>query len=75
MIPPELKPCPFCGGPGKINESLDLPADIPSHVLVYCAGENCITPTIALATRAEAIAAWNRRASEVQLQTSIVPSK
>ena len=61
----ELKPCPFCGGEAKISMkyvgygSLGLGAH--DWFGVYCA--DCDTSTREHQTEAEAIAAWNRRAS------------
>lgn len=63
----ELKPCPFCGGKaiyydlGSPDEFVDWGVKcIECCITVICPGEEpgCI------ATKDEAIKAWNRRASE-----------
>lgn len=68
MTEPELKPCPFCGGPAKLvdygadAQPDDMDLDIGEWWLAGCEacgvqlpqqGEN--------PTREQAIAAWNRR--------------
>lgn len=62
---PELMPCPFCGGAAVIEEQ---PL---GHGKIYCAGLDCPIHSMVgygkgghCKTRAEAIAAWNRRAGE-----------
>lgn len=62
---PEPKPCPFCGGEAVIEEQ---PL---GHGKIYCAGLDCPIHSMVgygkgghCKTRAEAIAAWNRRAND-----------
>lgn len=57
---PVLKPCPFCGGEAVISEE---------ECFIACGNDDCvITPCLdwsvepKINTKAEAIAAWNRRA-------------
>ena len=61
----ELLPCPFCGGEARVID------DVPSHDRspwfgIGCASPYCIAFTgygvQLFDTKAEAIAAWNRRA-------------
>lgn len=61
---PELKPCPFCGGKAVLNTE---------YGFIACGNDSCfMTCSInwgnramdRVKTRAEAIAAWNRRAGE-----------
>lgn len=59
---PEPKPCPFCGGAAVVSEE---------ECFIACGNDNCvITPCLdwsvapKINTKAEAIAAWNRRAGE-----------
>jgi len=61
--PEPLLPCPFCGGPASIEES-DLLGDIRKSA--GCGTEDCqgYQSTLTFATRREAIAAWNRRATQ-----------
>ncbi len=56
----ELKPCPFCGSPAK---AWGDDSDHFSWLLVRIICENTVCGTRGnnYATRAEAIAAWNRR--------------
>ena len=68
----ELKPCPFCGGKGKVkvcDGSGTFCADIGtvvlfgrkmSHCLIKC--ERCGAKTKAHLTRRGVFNAWNRRA-------------
>lgn len=58
----ELKPCPFCGENGLVEEFGRL-------VLVQCCG--CGVATDGSLTEAEAIAAWNRRANEAELVAAL----
>ena len=55
----ELKPCPFCGG----QPVLDPFSGIGGEYYVYCSGHKtgCRCDLGLLDSRAEAIAAWNRR--------------
>lgn len=69
----ELRPCPFCGKRASLNLSKDGGKqyfDEDGYVqytdfiyLVSC--EFCFTKTGNYARTADAIAAWNRRANEV----------
>ena len=55
----ELKPCPFCGG---VAEVWQIDERSTGHE-VACADIRCNVKSVAWGmTRAEAIAAWNRRA-------------
>ena len=59
----ELKPCPFCGGAGRLEER-------DGHYLVGCPGGNC--PQMMLAeSEAEAVAAWNSRPGEDALRAAV----
>jgi len=54
----ELKPCPFCGGPGTLHA--------PRGALgawISCAGCGLEGPTETGVTEADATEAWNRRAT------------
>lgn len=57
----ELKPCPFCGGEGRINTRTfsDADADVGNS---YIECIECGVETPWRLTESEAIAAWNRRA-------------
>lgn len=59
---PPLKPCPFCGGAPILNEKQTFIAcDNPDCVINPCLDWEIEPKTN---TKAEAIAAWNRRAGE-----------
>jgi len=51
----ELLPCPFCGDSAFSGTTLD------GDHYVMCRSENCWAMAGYLPTKAEAIAAWNRR--------------
>lgn len=55
----ELQPCPFCGGEADTMtpEADDMRAATVMCMGCYCTGKEC-------ETKAQAIAAWNRRASQ-----------
>ena len=55
----ELLPCPFCGGEADTMtpEADDMRAATVMCMGCYCTGKEC-------ETEAQAIAAWNRRASQ-----------
>lgn len=55
--PPSLKPCPFCGGEAVLAHSHSEPFDLAACL-------HCHTQGPARPTRAEAITAWNNRASD-----------
>jgi len=55
-IEPELKPCPFCGASGAYLGILHQ----PTH-RVWCKRCGVTTEMVGEMTRADAIAAWNRR--------------
>ena len=59
----ELKPCPFCGGPGKIYYYADT-----REWWGYCDNDECqCQPFLKVSkSRREAVEAWNRRAKEVK---------
>ena len=54
MTAPELKPCPFCGGPAELIFPHDGDRPYVMCVLNFCSGTQ--------KTAEHAIAAWNRRA-------------
>ena len=53
-----LKPCPFCGGEGKVHEHPFM--SIPNSYGVKCAVCKCQTSQF-FNSELEAIEAWNRR--------------
>lgn len=53
MKPPKLKPCPFCGEPGQLDER--------HPYKVYCTSPFCCFGPEE-GTKHEAIRAWNKRA-------------
>lgn len=55
MTVPELKPCPFCGGPAELIRPHDGARTYVMCVLHFCSGPQ--------KTAEHAIAAWNRRAN------------
>jgi hypothetical protein len=61
----ELKCCPFCGEKGQLKSSSW--AGIVNHYWIGCYEQTCpIKPeTKTYTVRDEAIAAWNKRAEEV----------
>ena len=56
----QLKPCPFCGGPGKLK------SEVGYTKWIVCDGDNCpISPECNhYLTETEAIAAWNTRSQQ-----------
>jgi hypothetical protein len=54
MTAPELKPCPFCGGPAELIRPHDGGLPYVMCVMHFCSGPQ--------KTAEHAIAAWNRRA-------------
>jgi Lar family restriction alleviation protein len=56
----ELKPCPFCGGDAQVTYFWQS----YSHMIVC---EDCGNKTPPQHTKDEAVAAWNRRASDTLL--------
>lgn len=56
-----LKPCPFCGGGAHMFQVCG-----DGDYVVGCDAEGCWTTQGAYATEAEAVAAWNRRATPTQ---------
>ena len=64
----KLKPCPFCGGKAIIEyESQNVGyADDFVGYSVHCSNNQCIGHNMftVYASRAEAIAAWNRRMND-----------
>lgn len=57
--PAELLPCPFCGDAPEVEP---WHGGGPNKHMVGCVNDNCSAqPDVAGATRAKAIAAWNRR--------------
>lgn len=57
----DLKPCPFCGNPDVTNDEGCFP--VPGGWEVLCGDPSCHAQ-VGGDTRAEAIAAWNRRAGD-----------
>lgn len=58
-----LKPCPFCGGPGRVSNRRngDL---MQARWCVFCKGPvECGAEMGFYDTKAEAVSAWNRRAT------------
>jgi hypothetical protein len=70
METPELKPCPFCGGPASLGDYRSGPfPDVDPDLCfsVGCANGGCIgheTHIQNFITAGEAIAAWNTRAPQ-----------
>lgn len=64
----ELKPCPFCGGRGKLYK-------VWSGYSVKCCGdERChlqAVPFPAYTTKERAIEAWNRRAQRSLIKSAV----
>ncbi len=56
-----LKPCPFCGGEGKLQTTSLGTKKIPAHWVrcVLCLGETAV-----YVTEDEAVSAWNRRTND-----------
>lgn len=55
----DLKPCPFCGGePMRLMRTYTMPSET---YLVYC--QDCNAEGQPCRTEAEAVEAWNRRAT------------
>lgn len=52
----ELLPCPFCGGEALLGETLD------NAWYAQCAQDDCTPIARHWGTKAEALAAWNKRA-------------
>lgn len=53
-----LKPCPFCGGPAELRKT-------PNMYMVECENADCgSNPDVLQVFKHDAIAAWNRRATE-----------
>jgi Lar family restriction alleviation protein len=65
----ELKKCPFCGGEAKFTYSVN-----GSHMHIHCEDTNCIGSTIMndYETEAEAIEAWNNRATESEIRAKAI---
>lgn len=58
---PEIKPCPFCGGKAESDTVED--GDTKGFRVSCCNSDCQVGPTTAVfPTKAEAVAAWNRRA-------------
>ena len=51
-----VKKCPFCGGEGVLQKSIN---DLPIEFFVYC--RNCNMETQLFKTTEEALAFWNTR--------------
>lgn len=65
----ELKPCPFCGGKAKTHTGITL--NVPKRSLAYCYCTQCQARSTHYEDKKqdgtflkEAIAAWNRRATD-----------
>ena len=59
MSEPALRPCPFCGAPGKLF-SLQMDPKITLW-WVQCSNSHCIARRQVMDDREAAIAAWNER--------------
>lgn len=56
----DLKPCPFCGGEGRV---IRIPGNFPKNYVVVCWNEGCEASLGNYsATKEEAADEWNRRA-------------
>ncbi len=65
MTSEALKPCPFCGGEAEVS-----PHEVFGSA-VTCLTEGCAANIDLAASDAEAIAAWNKRASHAQLVAAL----
>lgn len=63
-----IKPCPFCGKPGRLRGSDDV-GGAPFYY-VECADINCMANTAGQETPDKAIELWNRRAHESTKDTA-----
>lgn len=72
----ELKPCPFCGGEAELGEFLGVVPEIDENgayidaeteYYAWCYCTECGITTIDYDTDAEAIEAWNRRATDERI--------
>lgn len=61
---PDLKPCPFCGHQPKVFK-YKSPVSNVEKVFIFCVHMDCHmrVKTMGCDTEEEAIAMWNRRAS------------
>jgi Lar family restriction alleviation protein len=55
----KLKPCPFCGSPGHLGNSITLSGK--EKVYIFCLQEACDAHGPRRKTAQEATAAWNHR--------------
>ena len=55
----EIKPCPFCGGRGFIQDAVSASDGVTFVMCVKC---GATAEEMGLGHKAEAVAAWNRRA-------------
>lgn len=62
----QLKPCPFCGAPGSL-----YPESTGSYAQVMCSECPCEI-SLGPSSEADAIAAWNRRATEPSRRQELV---
>lgn len=71
---PELKPCPFCGGEACCSPSTesDEPEREDREPLLWGVGCGCTAFVGPWSTEAEAIAAWNTRATPSQDASALV---
>lgn len=58
----ELKPCPFCGGPGAVYQA----SEGVWHATCRVYQCSCYALLEGYATREEAVSEWNRRVSEIK---------
>ena len=59
MSEPALRPCPFCGAPGKLfDHQMDQKTTL---WWVQCSNSHCIARRQVMDDREAAIAAWNER--------------
>lgn len=70
---PQIKPCPFCGGPAEIEQTTGATSDHKSVGFSVgctadeadCMGYQSLTT---FARRSDAIDAWNRRATDAEIE-------
>jgi Restriction alleviation protein Lar len=58
----ELLPCPFCGGPGKIESYIPISATGPRYPIYFGFCSPCEMRTKGHAKREWSVTDWNRRA-------------
>ena len=72
MSTPELKPCPFCGETPTITPHTPVDPTKNTMMELWCCSRTCdVAPSIERPAREEAIAAWNTRAREAELEAEV----